>query len=127
MKKSLFFAIFTAFFACTGADTLKLDAASLEQMLQKDNSVQLVDLRTPAELQQTGIIRGAQTINYNGPDFEAQIKKLDPGRPVVLYCAAGSRSARAQEDLKKWGFKTVYNYTGGMNDWKARNKPTIAK
>lgn len=102
----------------------KIDATQTESMLQSDQSIQLVDLRTPVEIQQTGKIEGALMINFNDPTFQAQIARLDKTRPVLLYCAAGGRSGRASTQLLNMGFQKVYDYTGGMNDWKAKGKKT---
>lgn len=103
-----------------------LDDAQLEQMLKTDKNVQLVDVRTPGEWQQTGIIAGAKKMNINAPDFADKVATLDKNRPVVLYCAAGGRSAHAMNQLSQMGFKKVYNYMGGMTDWKAKGKPTVS-
>ena len=115
------------FTACTQQNPAQsnVDATQLEQLLQKDPSVQLVDLRTPAELQQTGKIEGARVINFNDANFQAQIALLDKEKPVVVYCAAGSRSPRAAQQMTKMGFKKVYDYKGGMNDWLSKGKKTI--
>jgi phage shock protein E len=126
MKKILFFLLAT-FFSCTDktfAQT-KLDATQTETMLQDDKSVQLIDLRTPNELAETGKIEGAKTINFNSPEFQEQIDKLDKEKPVLVYCAAGGRSGKAATQLTKLGFTKVYNYAGGMSDWKAKGKKTV--
>ncbi|MBL7829317.1 MAG: rhodanese-like domain-containing protein [Saprospiraceae bacterium] len=101
-----------------------INADQTESMLKKDATIQLVDLRTPGEIKATGKIHGARAINFNAPDFESSILKLDKNKPVLLYCAAGGRSGQAATRLKTLGFKKVYDYTGGMNDWKARGKKT---
>lgn len=94
-------------------------------MLASDKTVQVVDVRTPGEIQQTGKIAGAWEINYAAPDFAEKIRHLDRKRPVVLYCASGGRSTRAAAQLVQMGFAKVYNYTGGMYEWKALRKPTV--
>ena len=126
MQKMLFALLF-GLFACTHPSPAQtvLDAAQTEAMLQSDKTVQLVDLRTPAELKETGKIEGAKVINFNSPDFEAQITQLDKEKPVIVYCAAGGRSPRAAAKMVKMGFKKVYDYSGGMNDWKAKGKKTV--
>lgn len=127
MKKMLFM-LCLGIISCTpqsGPAQQVIDAAQTEQLLKTDTSIQLVDLRTPAELQQTGKIEGAKTINFNSPDFQAQIAQLDKTKPVIVYCAAGGRSPRAAAQMDKMGFKKVYDYAGGMNDWKAKGKKTV--
>lgn len=126
MLKHLFFLALAIVFAQNAASAQSaVDAAQLEGMMQKDKSLQLVDVRTPGEWQQTGVIKGASKINYHSPDFKEQISKLDKEKPVVLYCAAGGRSPRAAAVLTQMGFKKVYDYAGGMNDWLAKGKPTV--
>lgn len=102
-----------------------VDAAQTESMLKKDHSIQLVDLRTPEEIKETGKIAGARAINFFSPDFNTQISKLDKAKPVIVYCAAGGRSPRAAAQLSQLGFKKVYDYAGGMNDWQAKGKKTV--
>lgn len=127
MKKALLLSLTLLGFACTQPTEAqnRLDAAQTEQMLAADPTIQLVDLRTPAELENTGRIEGARPINFNSPDFKAQIAQLDKEKPVIVYCAAGSRSGQAFTQMKKMGFKKVYDYSGGMNDWKAKGKKTV--
>lgn len=125
--KKLLFPLTVALFAvsCSASAQSVVDAAQLESMIQKDKTLQLVDIRTPGEWQQTGTIKNASRINYYDTDFKAQIFKLDKERPVVLYCAAGGRSRRAAATLAQMGFKKVYDYAGGMSDWLAKGKPTV--
>jgi len=126
MQRILFF-IAVGFFLFTqnAQGQSNIDLSKTEQLLKTDKTIQLIDLRTPGEIQRTGIIAGAQVINYNSPDFKQQIGKLDKNRPVLLYCASGGRSGAAVSTVKGLGFKTVYNYTGGMSEWKGRGKPTV--
>lgn len=119
--------LFLGLLSCqpNGQSQTVLDAAKTEAMLKSDPSVQLVDVRTPAEWQATGVIEGAKRINFHAPDFQAQMGKLDKTKPVLVYCAAGGRSPVAAEMLVKMGFKKVFDYAGGMNDWKAKGKKTV--
>lgn len=111
--------------SCSAPAQSVVDAAQLENMLKKDKNIQLVDIRTPAEWQQTGTIEGASRINYYDADFRTQISKLDKEKPVVVYCASGGRSPRAAAALTQMGFKKVYDYAGGMRDWLAKGKATV--
>lgn len=126
MQKILFL-LFLSLISCSQQSPAqaRLDARQTEQMLQSDPTVQLVDLRTPAELQQTGKIEGARPININSADFQSRIAELDKTKPVILYCAAGTRSARAAAILSEMGFKKVFDYSGGMSDWQAKGKKTV--
>jgi 3-mercaptopyruvate sulfurtransferase SseA len=66
MQKLLFLSLITLFSCSQNAQTQNvLDAEKTENMLKSDGSVQLVDVRTPSEWQQTGVIEGAKRINFN--------------------------------------------------------------
>lgn len=86
--------------------------------LMKDQSAQIVDVRTSNEVAQ-GKIQGSVNIDYFKNNFvEIATSKLDKTKPVLVYCAAGGRSASAAKDLKKAGFKKVYDLEGGFDNWK---------
>ncbi|MEY4289324.1 MAG: hypothetical protein RLZZ30_1412 [Bacteroidota bacterium] len=86
--------------------------------LMKDPTAQILDVRTANEVAQ-GKINGSMNIDYFSPTFVATAsKKLDKTKPVLVYCAAGGRSASAAKDLKKAGFKKVYDLEGGYDAWK---------
>jgi rhodanese-related sulfurtransferase len=107
------------------AAQVPLNADQLEKLLASDKTVQVVDVRTTGEVRQTGKIGGAWEIDYYASDFKERVGRLDRKRPVVLYCASGGRSGSAAQQLAQMGFSKVYNYTGGMREWKALNKPTV--
>lgn len=83
---------------------------------QFENEI-ILDVRTPGEVSQ-GMISGAQHIDFYADNFKDELKKLDKNKPVLVYCAAGGRSAQAQSMMKDMGFKEVYNLLGGYSAWK---------
>jgi phage shock protein E len=82
----------------------------------KDPNILILDVRTPQEVAQ-GYIEGAVNINWNSPDFSAQVEKLDKSKEVYVYCAVGGRSSQAKSVLIKQGFKEVHNLLGGIGAW----------
>jgi len=78
--------------------------------------VQLVDVRTPEEYA-LGHIGNAININVNAPDFKERISQMDKEAPIYLYCKKGGRSNRAVGMLQELGFHTIYDYSGGYDDW----------
>ncbi|MDO8445373.1 MAG: rhodanese-like domain-containing protein [Deltaproteobacteria bacterium] len=52
-------------------------------------------------------------------DVSTRLKELDPEKEIVVYCAAGVRSARASKILDGAGFKKVKNLKGGIRNWMA--------
>ena len=60
---------------------VKPDPQALAQI--KAGKAYLVDVRTPEEFD-GGHLQYSQNINFNSPDFKAQIAKLDKSKPVYL-------------------------------------------
>ena len=89
-----------------------------------DTTVQLVDVRTPAEFA-AGHIPEAVNIDVRGENFESQVQTaLDKERPVAVYCRSGARSKAAARALTEKGFR-VYELNNGFMNWKgARTAPT---
>ncbi len=73
----------------------------------------VVDVRTPAEFRD-GAYPGA--VNIPLAVLPARMHELEPkDKPIVLYCASGSRSGQAAWLLKRAGFTDVVN-AGGLED-----------
>ncbi len=95
------------------------------EILVNGDGTNILDVRTPGEVAQ-GYVEGAVNVNINDADFAEKVKqKLNPEIPVAVYCKMGGRSARAANTLESIGFQTIYNYTGGMNEWSREGKPTV--
>ncbi len=91
------------------------DVATFKKTIQS-KKVQLVDVRTPSEFGE-GKIEGAQNIDVKNAEFKNMAAKLDPKKPVAVYCRSGMRSANAANILKEMGFKKIYNLDGGYLAW----------
>jgi adenylyltransferase/sulfurtransferase len=57
--------------------------------------------------------------------LESRIEQAEPdrARPIVVYCAAGHRSAFAARTLEELGYQDVASLAGGINDWKRHGYP----
>ena len=53
-------------------------------------------------------------------NLESRVEGVAPDRsaPVVIYCAAGNRSAFAAKSLEELGYEHVHSLIGGFTDWK---------
>ena len=91
-----------------------IDAARLSHMLGDATPPTLIDVRTAAEVAR-GAIAGARHIEL--ATLPVRLAELDPGRPYVLYCQSGGRSAQACGYLAQRGFGHVYNLEGGVTAW----------
>jgi rhodanese-related sulfurtransferase len=81
--------------------------------LVRDGEAQLVDVRTPAEVE-AGRIAGSLHIELE--QLPTRAGELDSERPVVFYCRAGQRSAMASDAFRAAGFE-AYNLDGGLLAW----------
>ncbi len=107
----------------TGKVTV-VDVDEFESMIATGN-VQVVDVRTPGEVQQGVVSEGvihADVMNDNA--FSQGIASLDKSKPVLVYCKRGGRSANAADMLKAKGY-TVYDLDGGMDAWMDAGKETV--
>ncbi len=121
MKNILSLSAFMLLAFLTQAQT-KLGVDAFEKKIS-EKSVQLVDVRTPAEVA-NGKIKGAAVINFNDADFKDKIGKLDKKKPIAVYCAAGGRSGKTAALLTQLGFEQVFDLEGGMTAWAAKGKPS---
>ncbi|MBO9130228.1 rhodanese-like domain-containing protein [Bacillus sp. 165] len=76
---------------------------------------QYIDVRTPAEFKGNHI-RGFKNIPLH--QLSQKVNSLDQNKEVIVICQSGMRSQRAAKMLKKQGFKSITNVTGGMNTWR---------
>lgn len=88
----------------------------------KAPEVQLIDVRTAGEVS-TGKIASAINIDYNSDAFDELAAKLDPSKPVMVYCKVGGRSTRAVKVFQSLGFKEIYELDGGIISWNASKLP----
>jgi rhodanese-related sulfurtransferase len=111
---------------CSQSEYQKIGVKEAQTLISTPNSqLQIVDLRTPREIAATGVIPGAELMDFNAPNFKQQIQQLDKSRPVLLYCASGMRSAQAAAMIDKQKFKSVYEMSPGMNGWLAAGNKTV--
>ena len=73
----------------------------------------LLDVRSEMEFR-GGAIPGAKNIPVQS--LSGRVGELDRGRPVVVYCASGMRSASAVSLLKRNGFTEVHDL-GPASAW----------
>jgi thioredoxin len=127
MKKILvntFVMILLVLSACTNGQNTNfgLNVNEFNEKLKQTNDAQLIDVRTPDEYA-GGHLKNAQNFDWNGNNFESQIKNLDKQKPVFVYCLSGGRSASAASSMRSAGFKTVFEMNGGMMKWRSAGLP----
>jgi adenylyltransferase/sulfurtransferase len=91
-----------------------ITAKELEARLHSGNHIRLLDVREPHELE-ISQLDGATLIPLG--QLAARLSELDSAEEMVVFCKAGTRSARALELLASAGFRKVKNLRGGINAW----------
>ncbi|WP_292658671.1 rhodanese-like domain-containing protein [Nitratifractor sp.] len=109
-----------------------IDAKTLQKMQAR--GVPVIDIRTPAEWQQRGIIKGAHLLMFfderGRPHVREWLEKFtqivkDKKSPFILYCAHANRSKAVGQWLsEKLGYEKVYELKGGIEyGWRELNMP----
>tara|TARA_Y100000739_G_C20296950_1_gene323644 strand:+ start:173 stop:556 length:384 start_codon:yes stop_codon:yes gene_type:complete len=90
--------------------------------LSEENKCNLIDIRDTIELQNSGTIensfhipRGMLEFSIHPESAFFKNENLDPNKEIVLFCAAGGRSALAAKTLKDMGFQKVSHIDGGFS------------
>jgi len=86
----------------------------LAERLKDGAALTLLDVREPHELEISQI--GGATLIPLG-QLAQRLSELDSAQEMVIFCKAGTRSARALELLVSAGFRKVKNLKGGINAW----------
>jgi rhodanese-related sulfurtransferase/glyoxylase-like metal-dependent hydrolase (beta-lactamase superfamily II) len=93
----------------------RVDAGELASMLDSARPPLVLDVRKDGE-RQIGHIPGSEYITLSA--LESRLGEIDPdGRPIVVHCAGGYRSAMAASILMKHGFTNVSDLRGGIGAW----------
>jgi rhodanese-related sulfurtransferase len=93
---------------------LKVNSIEFKASYYKLKGV-LVDVRTAHEYAE-GHIENAKNIDVSKDDFAMLVDKLPREQAIFVYCGIGVRSAKAAAQLRKMGFKYVYDLDGGYED-----------
>lgn len=75
---------------------------------------QLLDVRQPREYEKEHL-PGARLIPLK--QLPEKQNDLDRQKPLLIYCASGTRSRAAAQFLAGQGFGEVYNISGGIKKW----------
>jgi rhodanese-related sulfurtransferase len=102
---------------------VKTISASDALELSNKNECNLIDIRDAIELQNLGriensfhISRGLLEFSIHPDSAYVQNNNIDLDKEIVLFCAAGGRSALAAKTLKEMGFNKVSHVEGGFGE-----------
>jgi len=78
----------------------------------------LIDVRTPGELMEHGVISKNQIhIDVSQSDAAEKIWLLPKSKKYLVYCWHGVRSRQVLEYMKNIWFLEVYDLEGGIDKW----------
>ena len=112
-------------------DVPRVSAEEAHELISGRDAL-LLDVRDAPELVEGGKLRGALNISRGMLEFRADPEgshhnpELRKGRPVILYCGSGGRSALAGQTLQQMGYAEVYNL-GGFKDAVDNGFPTESR
>jgi len=118
------------------ASLADVDETKLEELMKKGTIV--IDVRTPQEWKQTGIIDGAHKIMFfdvqgqaHAQEWMGEIEKLGIKKdtPFVIYCAHANRTKAIGNWLvNQLGYTNVMELKGGIEyGWIDKGKKTTKK
>ncbi len=98
-----------------------LEAIEVKE-LENKNQCTLIDIRDIRELWRDGSVKGALHIPRGMLEFwmDPQSKYFDSSKfskekKLILFCAAGMRSALATKTLKDMGYENIAHVNGGFS------------
>jgi hydroxyacylglutathione hydrolase len=93
----------------------QIDVGELKKLLNKSDTLQLLDVRRPGEYR-----AGHAPRALNAPLstlLTTLSANLHPEQPTAVICAGGYRSSAATSILEQGGFSSLMNVTGGTKAW----------
>jgi sulfur-carrier protein adenylyltransferase/sulfurtransferase len=99
----------------------EVDAARARELIDSGDPL-VLDVREQDEWDEGHLPRAVHIPRGN---LESRVERAAPdrARPIVVYCAAGNRSAFAAKTLEELGYEDVVSLAGGFTDWKRNGFP----
>ncbi|MFN3916354.1 MAG: rhodanese-like domain-containing protein [Flavobacteriales bacterium] len=130
MIKHFYIFLFLTFSACAAlAQNPKNFDEMARKMKGKSDTVGITTLKKWMETEKIAIldtreekeytishIPKAKYYGYDKPNKDI-LKDIPKDAVIITYCSVGYRSGKVAEDLKKQGYKYVYNFYGGIFNW----------
>ncbi|MEK7750511.1 MAG: rhodanese-like domain-containing protein, partial [Acidobacteriota bacterium] len=110
-----------------------IDSATLAKLAA--SGVQVIDIRTRPEWEETGIVPGSHLLTFfdergkadPGLWLERAKSVAKPGDPVIVICRSGNRTKALSQFLSQQaGYKKVYNVSDGIRAWAKEGRPMVS-
>ncbi|MFO1532554.1 MAG: rhodanese-like domain-containing protein [Thermoplasmatota archaeon] len=100
-----------------------VDAAFVERAQEK--GIPVINVLSASAFEQKHI-PGSLNAPVEGPGFEEAVERFAPDKikPVVVHCSGFTcpASVKAGHRLEAMGYREVYEYRGGLEDWERQGK-----
>jgi len=93
----------------------EISVSDLVRMLHEEDRFELIDIRTPAEIER-GVLPNAKSMSMHMVPLKMTYFS-ESRRQIVLYCRTGSRSAQVCRFLNQQGIHNVISLRGGVIKW----------
>jgi rhodanese-related sulfurtransferase len=93
----------------------EISVSDLHRMLRKQDHFDLVDIRTPAEIER-GVLPNARSLAMHLIPLNLNFFS-ESSKQIVIYCRTGSRSAQVCRFLNQQGINNVISLRGGVVKW----------
>ncbi len=120
LSATLFFFLLVS--SALAAQVRDISPAEARELMGATPAPFLLDVRTPGEFMQVRIA-GAKLIPID--QLIARLGEIPQNRPLLIYCAVGSRSSQVAGYLAQKGYAEVYNMSGGIMGWQVRGYPVL--
>src|SRR3954454_12143497 len=102
----------------------EVSVQEVQDKLNPANGFTLLDVREGDEWEQ-GHLKEAVFVPRGFLEVRAEKTLPDRNKPIVVYCAGGTRSAFAAKTLQDLGYSEVYSMRGGFTEWKNNGLPFV--
>jgi len=99
----------------------EISVSDLHRMLRKENHFDLLDIRTPAEIER-GVLPNARSLAMHLIPLKLSFFS-ESNKQIVIYCRTGSRSAQVCRFLNQQGINNVISLRGGVVKWASGGHP----
>jgi len=100
-----------------------VSAAQARSMLEQENRPFLLDVRTPREY---SAVHLADATLIPIDQVVQRLTEIPKNRPILIYCAVGSRSALVTDYLAHSGYGPIFNLDGGIRAWQREGYPVVS-
>ncbi len=107
----------TNFRELLGEVKAQIREATPAEVDERGDDAVILDVREPDEYA-AGALDGALHLPRGMLELQVEGRIPDKERPIVVYCAGGTRSALAAKTLGELGYRDVVSMSGGFNRWK---------